>query len=521
MSTRPEPEHAPAPLLELIGINKRYAEVHANRDLSLELFPGEVHALLGENGAGKSTLTRILYGLSRPDSGVIRVDGEAVRFASPADAMATGIGLVTQEFSLVPTMTVAENVVLSGAPLGRIDLRRARALVSELGDRLDVTLEPDRLVDSLSVGEQQRLEIMKALAHESRVLVLDEPTAVLTPQDVRALFGMLRQLVAEGLSVLLISHKLHEVAEIADRVSILRHGTVLSTAPAGGMRAEQLARLMVGAEPLGGAAVADAGPAVATARTPESPGGHIGQGRAQLTVTTLRCVVDRVVRLDDISLSIFPGEILGIAGVSGNGQTELVRALCGVQPGSSGTIVVGDTELTGFGVAERIAAGFGRLTEDRKGSVVPGLSVEHNLVLEDLHRFRRGPFLDRKRVRSHAQELIARYSIAAAPGDPVRTLSGGNLQKLLLARALDRAPRVFVASQPTRGLDVSSCDFVYERLRELRDAGAGILIVSEDLDELLSLSDRVGVLYAGRLSRILDGTELDREGIGLLMAGQR
>ncbi|MEB4616121.1 ATP-binding cassette domain-containing protein, partial [Leucobacter sp. M11] len=248
MSPTPVPETPATPLLELIGINKRYGEVQANRNLSLALFPGEVHALLGENGAGKSTLTRILYGLSRPDSGVIRAEGTPVRFGTPAEAMAAGIGLVTQEFSLVHTMTVAENVILSGAPLGRIDLNRARTLVRALGDRLELALEPDRLVDSLSVGEQQRLEIMKALVHDSRVLVLDEPTAVLTPQDVRALFGILGQLVAEGLSVLLISHKLHEVAEIADRVSILRHGEVLTTVPAAGMRAEELARLMVGAE---------------------------------------------------------------------------------------------------------------------------------------------------------------------------------------------------------------------------------------------------------------------------------
>ncbi|MEB4616122.1 ATP-binding cassette domain-containing protein [Leucobacter sp. M11] len=235
----------------------------------------------------------------------------------------------------------------------------------------------------------------------------------------------------------------------------------------------------------------------------------------------LSYAAEQVTRLDDVTLSIHPGEIVGIAGVSGNGQTELVRALSGVLPGARGTIVVDDTDLSGLGVTQRINAGFGRLTEDRKGSVVPGLSVEHNLVIEDLHRFRRGPFLEKKRVRAHAEHLITEYSIKASPNDPVRTLSGGNLQKLLLARALFRQPRVFIASQPTRGLDISSCDFVYARLRKLRDAGAGILIVSEDLDELLTLSDRVGVLYAGRLSALLSGTDLDRDRIGLLMAGQQ
>ncbi|MET0976509.1 MAG: ABC transporter ATP-binding protein [Leifsonia sp.] len=526
----------PTPLAELVDITKTFGAVVANDSISLTVLPGEVHALLGENGAGKSTLTRILYGLSQPDSGEIRIDGATTRIVSPADAMASGIGMVTQEFSLVDTMTVTENLMLAGVGFGRISRSDARGRVLAAASRIGVTIDPDAIVETLSVGERQRVEIVKALFHDCRVLILDEPTAVLVPQDVELLFESIERLTADGLGVIFISHKLHEVTRIADRVSILRRGRIVASRPASGLAPRDIAALMVGSAAL----VAEESPALATSiglelddtasavpdaatipdAAPAAPAPlHSAEPALALRGISLGTATSTV--LDDISLSVGSGEILGIAGVSGNGQTELVSVLCGTLAATGGSVAVAGTDISHLDPAGRIRAGLGRLTEDRKGSVIPALTVAQNLVLEDLDGFRRGPFLDRRAIRDHVAGLIERFDIRAQPGDPIRSLSGGNMQKVLLARAISRNPRALVASQPTRGLDIGACDYVYSQLRSLRDEGAGVLLISEDLDELLGLCDRIAVIFSGRIIGELPAAEATHESLGLLMTGQR
>ena len=524
------------PLVELRGITKRFGALLANDAIDLSVDAGQVLALLGENGAGKSTLTRILYGLSRADAGEILIAGEPVTITSPADALAAGIGMVTQEFSLVGPMTVTENLMLAGSPLGRVDRSAARARVLAASQRLGVPVDPDAVVERLSVGEQQRVEILKALLGDCRLLVLDEPTAVLVPADVELLFASVRRLTAQGLAVVFISHKLHEVVDLADRVGVLRRGRLVADLPAAGLDPVAIAALMVGssavasAAPGGGAAAGTsgevAGEALATAvgledaAAPAPAPPPIADSRpAALEVRGLSLAGDPRPRVHDVTLTVRAGEVVGVAGVSGNGQTELVALLCGTTAATAGQVRVGGTELTGLDVAARLRAGLGRLTEDRRGSVVLGMSVELNLALEDLDRFRTGPFLSRRRLRAHAEALIERFDIRAAPGDPIRSLSGGNMQKVLLARAIERDPTVLVASQPTRGLDGGACQYVYSQLRALRTAGRGVLLVSEDLDELIGIADRIVVLSGGRLVGEVAAADATREALGVLMTG--
>lgn len=518
----PSPPRA-APLVELRGITKRFGSLLANDAIDLSVDAGEVLALLGENGAGKSTLTRILYGLSRADAGEIRIAGQPVTMSSPADALAAGIGMVTQEFTLVGPMTVTENLMLAGSPLGRVDRKAARARVLAASERLGVPVDPDAVVERLSVGERQRVEILKALQGDCRLLVLDEPTAVLVPADVDLLFASIRRLTAQGMAVVFISHKLHEVVDLADRIGILRRGKLVADLPAQGLDPTAIAALMVGAT--ASAEVEDEALATAlgldVAPEPAAPAPVFDRSRpAALEVTGLTLAGDPRPRVDDVSLTVRAGEIVGVAGVSGNGQTELVALLGGTAPVTAGTVQVGGIDVTRLDVAARLQAGLGRLTEDRRGSVVLGMSVEQNLVLEDLDRFRTGPFLSRRRVRAHAESLIERFDIRAAPGDPIRSLSGGNMQKVLLARAIERDPTVLVASQPTRGLDVGACEYVYAQLRALREAGSGVLLVSEDLDELIGIADRIVVLSGGRLVGEVAAAHATREALGVLMTGQ-
>ena len=500
------------PLLELEGITKRFGNLVANDSISLSVAPGEVVAMLGENGAGKSTLMKIIYGLVRPDAGVLRMEGRVLNVRSPRDAMAAGIGMVTQEFSLVETMTVRENVALSGVGLGRIDARAHRSRVEKAMKRIGVHLEPERLVSTLSIGERQRVEIVKALFHDCRVLILDEPTAVLTPQDVQALFRTIERLRADGLGVLFVSHKLREVAEISHRVVVLRRGTLVGERVTQEVSSSELAALMMGSTATHPAAAPSAAP---------RPGAResVARGPAALSLDEVTYEVRGRALLDRVSLQVMPGEIVGVAGISGNGQTELTGVLAGILLVSAGRVEVAGKDVTHRTVAERLAAGLGRLTEDRRGSVIPQLNVEQNLVLEDLPAFTRRGVLDGSAIRRHAEELIDRFDIRATPTDPIATLSGGNMQKVLLARTLWRRPQALVAAQPTRGLDVGAYRYVHEQLEEVRARGGGVLVISEDLDELRSLCDRILVLFRGAISGEVTAAEATSERLGQMMVG--
>jgi general nucleoside transport system ATP-binding protein len=487
------------------GVVKRFGDTVANDGVDFTLRSGTIHALLGENGAGKTTLMRILYGLAAPDAGEIEVGGAPAEIRSPADAIRAGIGMVTQHFSLVAPMTVAENLVLGNEGGFRLDLPAARRRVAEASERVGIAVHPGARVGALSVGERQRVEIVKALSRDCRVLVLDEPTAVLVPQQVEALFAALRRLREQGLAVVFISHKLREVMEISDEVTVLRQGRVAGTVATRETDERELGRLMIG-RPMGG-----------VARPDERTGGDVVlrvdglSARDSLGLPAVR----------DVTFEVRAGEILGVAGVSGNGQTELAEVLSGMRPADEGTVGVGGRDVTGALPSQLTAAGVGRIPEDRQASVVRDLSVAYNLVLEDLDAYRRAGVLDERRIRATAEDLIERFQIKARPGDPVGTLSGGNVQKVLLARVLARKPRVLVVSQPTQGLDVGATEYVRSQLLEQRAAGAAVLLISEDLEELLALADRLVVVYEGEIVGRFAASDVDVERLGLLMAGMR
>ncbi|HET7686184.1 MAG TPA: ABC transporter ATP-binding protein [Candidatus Limnocylindria bacterium] len=494
-----------APALELRGITKRFGDLVANDGIDLDVRGGEVHALLGENGAGKTTVMRIAYGLAHADAGEILVQGRPITVRSPRDAIRAGLGMVTQHFALVRPMSVAENLALGRARGLALDLAEAARRAAQASERFGIRVDPSRRVADLSVGEQQRVEILKALSRDCRVLILDEPTAVLVPAEVDSLFGTLRALVADGLAVVFISHKLAEVRAISDRVTVLRRGKLAGTVP-GSTDERELARLMVGRPTFGVARPSD-GPVEAATPVLAISGLH-ATGAGGLPALT------------DVALEVAAGEIVGIAGVSGNGQTELVEVLAGMRRPTSGSVRVGGEEVAGGDPQRMMRAGIGRIPEDRHASLIGDLSVAYNLVLERLDDFRRGGRIDEASIRRHAHELIERFDIRARPDDPVASLSGGNIQKVLLARVLSRDPRVIVVAQPTRGLDVGATEYVRSQLLERRAAGAAILLVSEDLDELLALADRLVVFYEGRVVGAMPRADVDVERLSMLMAGR-
>jgi general nucleoside transport system ATP-binding protein len=499
----------PTPLLEMRGIGKRFPGVVANDAVDFDVLPGEVHTLFGENGAGKSTLMRILYGIYKPDAGAILLSGEPVSIASPADAIAHGIGMIHQHFMLVNTLTVAENVALglrsSRRPL--TDLRRVAKRIEELAARYRLDVDPGAVVWQLSVGERQRVEIMKALYRDATLLILDEPTAVLTPHEVDDLFGVLREMVADGRGLVFISHKIREVLELSDRITVLRAGRSVATVLPADVTRTQLAEMMVGHElpseqPLPAAAV----------------------DGVRLAVTDLHVRSDRGTEaVRGLSLEARAGEIVGIAGVSGNGQRELAEAIAGLRATTSGSIRLEGTELAGCHAGEVRRAGLGFVPEERmRDGVVGDFTVAENLLLvdSDSPEYSRAGFLRDRAIRRHCEQLVADYDVKTPKLEtPVHNLSGGNIQKLILARELARAPRVLLAAQPTRGVDVGAARYIHDRLREHRDGGTAIVVVSEDLDEVLSLSDRILVMYEGRIVAEADPRTSTREALGLMMAG--
>ncbi|MFP4302994.1 MAG: ABC transporter ATP-binding protein [Spirochaetaceae bacterium] len=496
--------------MEMIEIVKLFPGVRANDGVSLDVKSGEVHAILGENGAGKSTLMRQLYGMYQPDQGQIRINGKEVRFRSPADAIAAGIGMIHQHFMLVPTMTVAQNVAL-GRPSTRglrLDLdvvsRRIRRLSKEYGLKVD----PDAYVWQLSVGEQQRVEIVKALDLGASLIILDEPTAVLTPQEVSDLFLTLRRMVQEGHSLLFISHKLHEVLQVSDRVTVLRDGVTVGTRFTREVTREELVKLMVGRE-------------LKSYDLRGSCGGSVG-----LEVSGLRVEGDRgeeIVR--GVDLHVCSGEILGVAGVSGNGQRELAEALSGMRKVTAGEIRVHGREMTGTSLNERVRAGLSFIPEERmRDGAIGEFSVQENVFLRDheAKRFRRWIFLRFAEMERHARTLVSDYAVKTPNlTTPLKHLSGGNIQKLILARELARRPAVLIASQPTRGVDIGASEYIHRMLLAQREAGTAILLISEDLDEIQTLSDRIAVIYEGRIVGVVDREEAEVERIGSLMIGSQ
>lgn len=489
--------------VEMKGIVKRFADLVASDHVDFSLEKGEIHALLGENGAGKTTLMRILYGLYTADEGQVFINDSPVMIHSPKDAIRLGIGMVTQHFTLVPTLTVAENIVLGETGSITLNLPDVEKKVTEASKRFGVPVNPKALIKHLSVGERQRVEILKALYHDAKVLILDEPTAVLVPQEVEVLFEALMRLKKEGLSVIFISHHLNEVMQICNRVTVLRDGKLSGTVKVADTNLKELANMMVGRENFG-----------------VKRQGVRERGKLELKIENVNAKDKKgLPALKDVSLEVYQGEILGLAGVSGNGQTELSAILCGTQNITSGKVYAGDVDLSHADTSDVCAACVGRIPEDRHANMVGELSVAENLILDQMPKFVKNGMMDREKIQKNAEELIKAFNIKANPNDRVRTLSGGNMQKVMLARTLSQNPRIVIASQPTRGLDVGATDYVRSVLLEQRDRGAAVLLLSEDLEEIMALSDRIAVIYGGRIMGTLPAQEATAEKLGLMMAG--
>ena len=491
------------------GIVKRFPGVLACDHVDFDVCQGEVHTLLGENGAGKSTLMKILYGLYRPDEGHILLNGIPLTMQSPTDAIRQGIGMIHQHFMLVDTLTVTENVALglasSRGPF--LDLDQVASRIQELSLAYGLHVDPRAPVWTLSVGERQRVEISKALYRGADLLILDEPTAVLTPQEVNELFIILEQMKQDGHSLIFISHKLQEVLAISDRISVLRQGKLVGTVLAEGMTRPQLARMMIGRDVL------------------------LERRRANVDIGAVRLRLEKVSALDvtgkptlrDVSLSIQSGEILGLAGVSGNGQRELAEVIAGLRPVTDGTVEMDGTFITNWPIARRTEKGLAYIPEERMyDGIVREFSISENLILQDhTHNpFSRGIFLDFGHIARHSWKLVQNFQVKTPNiNTATKNLSGGNIQKLILARELSRRPTVLVAAQPTRGVDIGAMEYIHQRLLDQRATGTATLLISADLDELLALSDRIAVIYEGQIMDIVQRNETSAEELGLLMAG--
>jgi len=500
---------AMTPVLEVRNITKRFPGVLANDHISFTLEAGEIHTFLGENGAGKSTLMNILYGLYDPDEGEIFINGKQVSIRGPNDAIRQGLGMVHQHFMLVPTLTVAENVVL-GTEITNgwlLDERTANNRIRDLSKQYGLDVPPDALIMDLPVGVQQRVEIVKALYHGADILILDEPTAVLTPQEADELFVVVRSLVAQGKSIIFISHKLREVLAIADRITVLRRGRVVGTADPKQTSGQQLAALMVGREVL-----------LLVDKDPATPGDEV------LEVQDLRVLDDRhAVAVDKLSLHVRAGEVLGIAGVQGNGQTELVEALTGLRAVESGHVKILGNDVTGAKPRTILETGVAHIPEDRhRHGLVLSYPIADNLVLSSYYRepFAHGIRVDAEAINQNALRLVKEFDIRTPSTlTPASSLSGGNQQKVVVAREFSRPIKLLIAAQPTRGLDVGSIEFIHNSIIRQRDEGVAVLVVSAELDEILALSDRIAVMFKGQVIATVPAGQATREGLGLLMAG--
>jgi simple sugar transport system ATP-binding protein len=498
--------------LELRGITKRFPGVVANDNVNLALNTGEVLSLIGENGAGKSTLMSVLYGMYKPDEGEIVLDGETRVFTSPADAIAAGIGMVHQHFMLVPVFTVAENVVLGVEPtgaLGKLNIDEARRMVREISDKYSLDLDPDAVIEDLPVGVQQRVEIVKVLLRDAKVVVFDEPTAVLTPSEIIEFFEIVKTLVSAGRGVVFITHKLKEALKIADRIAVLRRGKVVGEVDPKTATESQIAEMMVGR------------PVELTVKKNLASAGDVVLKVTDLTVLD----ADGRTHVENVSFEVRAGEIVGIAGVQGNGQTELVEALTGLRKATGGVISLDGKDLTHSNPRERHQMGMAHIPEDRqRQGLVGGLSVAENLVLTRYHddQFSHGVMVDWDAANAIADTLISEYDIRTPNKETgVGTLSGGNQQKVIVARELSRDLRLTIAAQPTRGVDVGSIEYIHSRIVKERDAGTAVLIVSTELDEVMALSDRLLVMFRGKVVAELDPKKVTPMEVGLYMAGSR
>ena len=498
--------------LELRGITKRFPGVVANDSVNLALNTGEVLSLIGENGAGKSTLMSVLYGMYKPDEGEILIDGTPLVFTSPADAIAAGIGMVHQHFMLVPVFTVAENVVLGVEPtgaLGKLNIDEARRMVREISDKYNLDLDPDAVIEDLPVGVQQRVEIVKVLLRDAKVVVFDEPTAVLTPSEIIEFFEIVKTLVSAGRGVVFITHKLKEALNIADRIAVLRRGKVVGDADPKTATESQIAEMMVGR------------PVQLTVEKNSAKAGDVVLKVTDLTVLD----ADGRTHVENVSFEVHAGEIVGVAGVQGNGQTELVEALTGLRKATSGVIALDGKDLTHSDPRERHQMGMAHIPEDRqRQGLVGGLSVAENLVLTRYHddQFSHGVIVDWEAADAIAETLITEYDIRTPNKETgVGTLSGGNQQKVIVARELSRDLRLTIAAQPTRGVDVGSIEYIHSRIVKERDSGTAVLIVSTELEEVMALSDRLLVMYRGKVVAELDPKKVTPMEVGLYMAGSR
>jgi len=494
--------------LELRGITKSFGALLANDSIDLKVETGEIHAILGENGAGKSTLMNIVYGLVAPDSGEILVDGVVKVIKEPSDALASGIGMVHQHFMLVPVFTVAENIVLGHEKTGfagRLDLQEARERIKKVSDQFNFDVNPDDLIEGLPVGVQQRVEIIRALIYEAKVLILDEPTAVLTPQETDDLLKIMQELKADGTSIIFITHKLREVKAVADRITIIRRGKVVGSASPAASQNE-LASLMVGRE---------------VELAPERGAHTIGEEVLVVNDLTIRDSTGRAL-VNKVSFRVHAGEILAIAGVQGNGQSEVARSMVNLEEHVDGSITLNGTEVIGKSVRESLHMGIAFVPESRElDGLIASMSIAENLILDlhDLPPYAKGIQMSPTTVLSQAQKRKVEFDIRLqSVTDPVSSLSGGNKQKVVLARELSRPVKLLVASQPTRGLDVGSIEFVHKRILEERDAGRAVLLFSTELDEVLALADRIAVMYRGEILAIVPSGVSAQE-LGLLMAG--